>query len=101
MSTWKEVRGYALSVHPQNDYVSIFLYCGGSLSTEKVPHGSWQDTEEYKVDYPPNLAMIALDILRNEKGLRYDTQTQWLYSSRQEAGVGQSQPERPIFINKK
>ena len=97
MSTWKEVRGYALSIHPQNDSVSIFLYCGGTLQTESDGPGSWKDTEEYKVEYPPKLAMIALDLLRNEKGLRFDINSEWLYSSRQEAGIGQKSPEKKIL----
>ena len=97
MSTWKDVRGYALSIHPQNDLVSIFLYCGGTLQTEKDTPDAWKDTEEYKVEYPPQLAMIALDLLRNEKGLRFDVNSQWLYSSRQEAGIGQKRPEKKIF----
>ena len=98
MSTWKEVRGYALSLHPQHDSISIFFYCGGTYHAEENQPGTWKDTEEYKVEYPPHLAAVALDILRNEKGLRFDTKNKWLYSSRQEAGVGQLQSETRIVL---
>ena len=94
---WKEVRGYAVSAHPKKDTISLFLYCDGFFVPSETGPGSWKDTEEYLVEFPPSVASIMIDILRNEKGVRFDTENQWIYSSRQESGVGETSPEVAIF----
>ena len=94
---WKEVRGYAVSAHPKKDTISLFLYCDGFFESSETGPGVWKDTEEYQVELSPAIATIMIDMLRNEKGVRFDTKHQWLYSSRQEAGVGETKPEANIF----
>ena len=94
---WKEVRGYAISAHPKKDTISLFLYCDGFFEPSEKGPGSWKDTDEYQVEFAPSVAAILIDILRNEKGVRFDTESQWIYSSRQESGVGELHPEASIF----
>ena len=102
MSDWKEIRGYAVSVGAADEQVNIYLYCGGYYETaenncaDDYKQGRWRDTEKHSLKLSPAKAAIAIDLLRNEKGLSYNPSSKWIYASPQEGGVGELTNELAI-----
>ena len=109
MSNWEKIRGYSISMNPDNDMVIIYLYVGGNLVAPKSKEditkwtsahavtGYWESTVEHKVEFAPSFAPTSIDLLRNEKGLVFNPKTKWIHTGRQEAGVGEITEEKHIF----
>lgn len=101
MSDWKDVRGYGVGLNPKSSTVTIYLYCSGKLVKAEdnyswVHTDEWQDTIKYKVDYLPENAAIAIDLLRNEKSIAFNPTTKRLYVYAQEAGINEIRDELTI-----
>ena len=100
MSDWEDVRGYGVGVNPTSDTITIYLYCGGELYTKEryswLKADTWKRTTKYTVEYSPANAAIAIDLLRNEKSIVFNSKTERLYVYAQESGFGEEEGEKII-----
>ena len=100
MSDWKKVRGYGVGFNPTSTTVTIYLYCEGKLKKAEdyvsIDVDEWHRTTQYKIEYSPANAAIAIDLLRNEKSIVFNPKTERLYMYAQESGVGEEEGEKAV-----
>ena len=103
---WEKVHQYAVSLKPDSNEGNIYLYCGEKKSYETSSHGERMAerkgqtviNREVKLKVPVSNISTLVDLLRNEKGLKYNTDSGFLWSSRQDVGVGELRPEGQDFF---
>lgn len=99
--SWEKVHQYAVSFKPDAKEANLYLYLGEKTERYNM---TWKERKmhsnkgtvinrEIKLKVPFENITTIVDLLRNEKGLSYHTESGFLWSSRQDVGVGETTSE--------
>ena len=102
---WEKVHQYAVSLKPGAHEGNIYLYCGKKSGWDECNEkerkaerdGKTVINREVKLTVPITNMLVLVDILRNEKGLSYNKDSGFLWSGRQDVGVGELTTEGRNF----
>ena len=106
---WLRVHQYAVSVIPGSTKATLYLYVGSKTDvydmTQKEKDAHYKKTiikKEVKLEIPIDQIRPMVDLLRNEKGLQYNDKSGFLWSAKQDVGVGELTTEgTKFFFDKK
>jgi hypothetical protein len=106
---WLKVHQYAVSLIPGTTKATLYLYVGSKTDefdmTQKEKDARFKKTiitKEVKLEIPVVQIAPIVDLLRNEKGLQYNDQNGFLWSAKQDVGVGELTTEgTKFFFDKK
>lgn len=103
---WEKVHQYAVSLKPGSHEGNIYLYCGeksgwkecNNKEEEAERDGKTVINREVKLKVPVGNISTLVDLLRSETGISYNTESGFLWSSRQDVGVGEVRREGQDFF---
>lgn len=102
---WLRVYQYAVSVIPGSTKATLYLYVGSKTDeydmTQKERKAHYKKTiikKEVKLEIPIDQIGPIVDLLRNEKGLQYNVNSGFLWSAKQDVGVGELTTEGTKFF---
>ena len=102
---WLKIHQYAISVAPGSTKANLYLYVGSKKETlymtDKELKARYEQTiikKEIKLEIPIDQITPLVDLLRNEKGLQFNDSNNFIWSARQDVGVGELTTEGTKFF---